>query len=192
MTENMDFIDLYARLQVRPDCDEKILEKAYHHFALKYHPDQAETADVGKFQEVVDAYTVLRDTEKRADYNKQYAAHHGDNVFAFPGSEDTALKDSEAVADADAHQRILMYLYKQRRENAEYPGILGYFVQRMLGCSQESFDFHVWYLKSKGLIGMTEQAELAITIEGVDHVISMSRTAEAEKLLIAQAKPQHN
>ena len=190
MTENIEFVDLYALLQVSPDCDGKILEKAYHHFALKYHPDQAETADVGKFQEVVDAYTVLRDREKRAEYDKQYAAHHGDNVFAFPGAQDAAVKGSEALADAEAHQKILMHLYKQRRENAEQPGVVGYFVQRMLGCSDESFDFHVWYLKSKGLISVTEQAELAITIEGVDHVISMSRTAEAEKLLIAQTKPQ--
>ena len=34
---------------------------------------------------------------------------------------------------------------------------------------------------------LTEQGTLAITIQGVDHVISMSRTTKAEKLLIAQS-----
>ena len=65
---------------------------------------------------------------------------------------------------------------------------MGYYLQRMLDCSDENFEFHAWYMKSKGYIEITQEGKLAITIDGVDHVISMSRTAEAEKLLIAQAK----
>ena len=92
------------------------------------------------------------------------------------------------IEDAEAHEKILFHLYKQRRENATDPGVMGYYLQRMLDCSDENFEFHAWYLKSKGFIEITQEGKLAITIDGVDHVISMSRTAEAEKLLIAQAK----
>ncbi|MEO6153006.1 MAG: hypothetical protein ABIT09_10835 [Croceibacterium sp.] len=64
-------------------------------------------------------------------------------------------------------------------------------MQEALNCSDEHFDFHVWYLKAKGFIETTEQGTLAITIQGVDHVISMSRTNKAEKLRIAQSgEPQ--
>ncbi|MEP5936709.1 MAG: DnaJ domain-containing protein [Erythrobacter sp.] len=190
MGETAEFIDYYALLQVSPDCDGKILEKAYHHFALKYHPDHAETANVERFQEVVEAYNVLRDPEKRAEYNQEYKLTRGDNVFAFPGSEDAGIEQKSALADAEAHQKILMHLYKRRREHAGQPGVVGFYVQQLLNCSDETFEFHLWYLKSKGLIEMNEQAELTITIEGVDHVISMSRTAEAEKLLLGQTKSE--
>jgi curved DNA-binding protein len=57
----------------------------------------------------------------------------------------------------------------------------------MLNCSDEHFEFHTWYLKAKGFIEITEQGTLAITIQGVDHVIDISRTNMMEKLLIAQS-----
>lgn len=48
-------------------------------------------------------------------------------------------------------------------------------LQRMLGCSNETFDFHPWYLKAKGPIETNDAGTLTITIAGVDRVISMSR-----------------
>jgi curved DNA-binding protein len=85
------------------------------------------------------------------------------------------------------HARILLFLYKRRREHAQDAGVAGFYVQEMLNCSEEHFDFHVWYLKAKDFIEITEQGALAITIQGVDHVISMSRNTMTEKLLIAQS-----
>ena len=40
------------------------------------------------------------------------------------------------------------------------------------------------YGQQKGYVVLTEQGTLAITIQGVDHVISLSRSTKAEKLLI--------
>jgi len=79
-----------------------------------------------------------------------------------------------------------MSLYRKRREDSLNPGVIGFYLQEMLNCSDEQFEFHKWYLKEKGFILVTEQGTLAITIQGVDHVISMSQAAKAEKLLIAQ------
>jgi len=95
------------------------------------------------------------------------------------------LSENAALTDADEHAQILMALYKRRRENPQNPGIVGTILQDMLNCSYEHFEFHKWYLREKGFIAVTEQGTLAITIQGVDHVISMSRTTRAEKLLIA-------
>ena len=61
-----------------------------------------------------------------------------------------------------------------------------YELQRQLDCSDEAFDFHVWYLKAKGLVETTDAGTLAITIAGVDHVINTSRSAAQEKLRIGQ------
>jgi len=59
-------------------------------------------------------------------------------------------------------------------------------VQQELNCSDESFEFFVWYLKEKGFIAVTEQGQLAITIVGVDHVISTSKADANQRLRITQ------
>lgn len=189
MDSEDEFVDYYGLLQVTPTCDAPMLEKAYRHFASIYHPDHAETADVGKFQEIIDAYQVLRDPIKRADYDKVYRLNKGDPESAAAFKPDIGIGgigEKSALADAEDHEKILLALYKRRREQAGDAGVIGYHIQDMLKCSDESYDFHVWYLKSKGFIEVTEQGTLAITIEGVDHVISMSRHAEEQKLLSAR------
>ncbi|WP_052757380.1 DnaJ domain-containing protein [Sphingobium chungbukense] len=183
MLNGQPFVDHYKILQVSPKCDARGLEAAYRLLAKRYHPDHAETADVTKFNEVIEAYNALRNAKKRAEYNILYATRTG-----FDFSEKDEMEDGQsAYDDADAHEKILHFLYTKRRENAQDAGIGRYYVQKMLNCSDNHFEFHLWYLKAKGLIEITENGTLAITIDGVDHVISMSRTAMREKLLIAQA-----
>lgn len=185
MENDEEFVDIYALLQVDPSCERSIIDKAYRHFAQLYHPDHTETADVDRFQELTQAYRILKDPAKRSEYDKRYILERGEKPPGTP-REDIIIDGATAVQDAEMHEQILLALYRQRRENAREPGVMPYYVQRGLDCSDESFEFHTWYLKSKGYIEITQQSELAITIEGVDHVISNSRAAK-EKLLLEQA-----
>ena len=187
MTEDQSFIDYYDVLQVNSNCDAKILEAAYHYLTKMYHPDHSGTADTTKFKEVVEAYRVLRSPDKRAEYDRLHSKYCSEEYPKFPSSEEFDLDDGSALSDADDHAKILMFLYRRRRENAQNAGVVGFYLQEMLNCSDEHFEFHKWYLKEKGFIVLTEHGTLAITIQGVDHVISMSRNAKAEKLLIAQS-----
>lgn len=180
------FIDYYRILQVNPGCDGKILESAYHYLAKMYHPDRTGTADTTKFSAVVEAYRVLRNPAQRAEYDLLYSQYVGTPFRPAPRDE-FGVDERAALSDADDHARILMYLYRKRRENAQNAGVVGFYLQDMLECSDEHFEFHKWYLKEKGFVVLTEQGTLAITIQGIDHVISMSRTAKAEKLLIPQS-----
>ena len=186
MTGNQPFIDHYNILQVNPNCDAKTLESAYRYLAKMYHPDRKDTADTTKFNEVIAAYKVLRNPHQRAKYDLLHAQRNGKTWSELPFDE-AVIDERPALNDADAHARILMYLYQKRREDAQNAGVAGFYLQEILGCSDEHFEFHRWYLKEKGFIAMTEHGTLEITIQGVDHVISMSRTAKAEKLLIAQS-----
>lgn len=181
--ENQPFFDYYAALRVHPECDGRTLEIAYRKLAKLYHPDHPEFADVEKFNAVVQAYRALKDHGKRLAYDAQYSAHTG---FEFSVADSVLAEERTALSDADVHAETLMTLYKRRRERARDPGVGPYELQRMLACSEEAFDFHVWYLKSKGLIEITDQGTLAITIAGVDHVISTSRSAAQENLRLAQ------
>jgi curved DNA-binding protein len=187
MDEGQEFIDYYNVLQVNPNCDAKILESAYRYLAKMYHPDHAETANVEKFSQVTEAYKVLRDPAKRATYDRAYFLGTDRPLNSFPLENDLESDEETALSDAELHERILLTLYKRRREHAYDAGVVGWFIQQMLQCSDDNFEFHVWYLKSKGLLEITEQGTLAITIKGVDHVISMSRSHASEKLLIGQS-----
>lgn len=63
--------DYYEVLGVERDADAKTIKNAFRKLALKYHPDrnpddpQAEA----KFKELAEAYAVLSDAEKRAQYD---------------------------------------------------------------------------------------------------------------------------
>ena len=187
MTGGQSFIDYYDILQVNPNCDAKILEAAYHYLAKMYHPDRTRTADATKFNEVIEAYRVLRNPKQRAEYDRLYFKNGKANSFQFLSADEIEVEEYSALNDANDHAKILLFLYKKRREDAQNAGVAAFYLQDMLNCSDEHFEFHKWYLREKGFIVLTEQGTLAITIQGVDHVISMSRTTKAEKLLIAQS-----
>ncbi len=192
MENGREFVDFYALLKVDPSSDAKMLEKAYRHFAQLYHPDHPETADVEMFQALNEAYRILRDPEKRDEYDQQHRIHRPSAYKAEAKPEDASIDQRGALDDAEAHEKMLAFLYKRRREHAEDPGVIRYFVQQHLDCSDESFDFHVWYLKSKGYVDVTEHGTLAITVEGVDHVIGMSRSAEEARILQISQSRQEN
>ena len=184
MDSAQEFVDFYDVLQVDPNCDARILEIAYHYFAKMYHPDHQETADADKFNAVVEAYRTLRDPEKREAYNQLYALHREQPTRQVHIERELEIDESTAIDDEAIREKILLHLYKRRRENPGDPGVIGWLLQEALGCTDEQFEFHMWYLKAKDLIAITEDSGLAITIEGVDHIISTARARPAPQLLI--------
>mgnify|MGYP006326060531 CR=1 FL=1 len=187
MKDDELFVDYYHILQVDPDCDTKKLEVAYRRLAKAYHPDHAETTDIDKFAEVVEAYKILRNREYRQKYDVLYRKNTNWEKIESPIFDDVSIDEKNALTDAEAHETILLTLDKKRRENTNNPGVLAFYIKEILHCSDEIFEFHAWYLKAKGFIERTEQNELAITVEGIDHVISVSRTSVATPLRIARS-----
>ena len=187
MNDALNFVDYYSVLQVSPSCDLKTLDLAYHRLAKAHHPDHSGSADTTKFNDVTEAYRVLRNRKKRAEYDILFQSHNKREWFESSVGRELGVDEKDALSDADAHARILMFLYKNRRENAQSAGVIGFYIQEMLGCSDEQFDFHRWYLREKRFIELTEHGTIAITVLGIDHVISLSRTTAAEKLLIGQS-----
>ena len=61
--------DYYKILGVNPNASEEEVKKAYRHLAHKYHPDKA-SGDEKKFKEINEAYQVLSDKSKRAQYDR--------------------------------------------------------------------------------------------------------------------------
>lgn len=66
----MEFKDYYQILGVDPDADDKTIKAAYRRLARKFHPDvSTEQQAEEKFKELAEAYEVLKDAEKRAQYD---------------------------------------------------------------------------------------------------------------------------
>ncbi|AEF47166.1 Curved DNA-binding protein [Serratia sp. AS12] len=74
----MEFKDYYAILGVKPSDDLKAIKTAYRRLARKYHPDvSTESNAEAQFKEVAEAYEVLKDDERRAEYD-QLVQHRND------------------------------------------------------------------------------------------------------------------
>lgn len=57
-------------LGVARDADQKAIKGAFRDLALKYHPDRnKETGAEERFKEIAEAYAILSDPKKRADYD---------------------------------------------------------------------------------------------------------------------------
>lgn len=62
--------DYYEVLGVAREADEKAIKDAFRKLALKYHPDRNKAPDAeARFKEIAEAYAVLSDPRKRADYD---------------------------------------------------------------------------------------------------------------------------
>ena len=64
--------DYYEVLGVSKDADDASIKKAYRSLAKKYHPDMnpGDAEAEAKFKEVNEAYAVLSDSEKKAQYDQ--------------------------------------------------------------------------------------------------------------------------
>jgi molecular chaperone DnaJ len=62
--------DYYQVLDVPRHADAQMIKSAFHRLARRYHPDQSSEPDAEeRFKEVAEAYAVLSDSAKRADYD---------------------------------------------------------------------------------------------------------------------------
>ncbi|MGA8148125.1 MAG: molecular chaperone DnaJ [Gallionellaceae bacterium] len=62
--------DYYEVLGVAKDADQKAIKDAFRNLALKYHPDRNKEAGAEeRFKEIAEAYAILCDPKKRAEYD---------------------------------------------------------------------------------------------------------------------------
>jgi len=84
----VEFKDYYKILGVEAEADAKTIKTAYRKLARKYHPDVSEHSDAeAQFKEVTEAYEVLSDAKKRAEYDelRKYGGRHGESFRPPPG-----------------------------------------------------------------------------------------------------------
>lgn len=64
-------MDYYKILQVSTEAEHDVIEAAYKRLSAKYHPDVNRSPDAEERMKLInEAYSVLRDRNSRADYDK--------------------------------------------------------------------------------------------------------------------------
>src|SRR5690242_18350661 len=67
----MEFKDYYAILGVTPQTPIDEIKRAYRKLARQYHPDVSKEPDAeNRFKEINEAWQVLQDEQKRAQYDQ--------------------------------------------------------------------------------------------------------------------------
>ncbi len=173
------FIDYYEILEVSPNANSGTIERMFRYLAQRYHPDNRETADRPRFDLVVEANATLSNPAKRAEYDVQYKIHSDQRWKLTKEASDA----SGVNRDTYIQNKLMSLLYVKRRQNIKEPGIGNFELEGLLGCPGEHLEFHVWYLKEKGWIAVTENGTLAITVEGVDRVNTEHKDDAVIKLL---------
>lgn len=81
----MEYKDYYKILGVARDASADDIKRAYRKLARKYHPDVSKEPDAEtKFKEVNEANEVLKDAEKRAQYDALGSGWHAGDEFRPP------------------------------------------------------------------------------------------------------------
>ena len=181
--------DYYEVLQVSRKAHPLIIAKAYRLLAAFYHPDKPESGDKEQFLKIVEAYGVLSDPVRRAMYDRQ-------TTGAAPAARDEAGEDWLARFDRpggtienerELREGLMHALYTIRRNQPGNPGLSLMTLAELLGCSTESMQFTLWYLRGKKLIEMVEDGHFAITVLGVDSMEARPQNGHGRKRLPMQS-----
>lgn len=178
MTEQ-PFVDYYEVLQLSPNATADTVERVYRLLAKRLHPDNQETGNADRFADLLDAYTVLSDPERRAKYDIRYDEHRSVQWKIF--DQQSAAGGQEA--DQQTFQGVLSLLYVARRRNPRSGGLGQIQIERLLGVPEQHLEFPLWYLRQHGWIEVLDSGQLAITVAGIDYLGNRELTLPANRLL---------
>jgi curved DNA-binding protein CbpA len=176
--------DYYEVLQISPNADPDTVHRVYRLLAQRFHPDNQSTGDSEKFRVLTEAYQVLGDPERRAEYD----VHRPERQKERSRLISQAVR---AVNDVQAEQllrlTILELLYARRRTDPQAPGVFFGDLESLVGCPQEHIQFALWYLAQRKYVDRSDGSQIAITVEGVDHLESNAPVRHAVPRLTAAA-----
>jgi curved DNA-binding protein CbpA len=160
-------VDYYETLQISPNADADTIQRVFRLLAQRFHPDNQETGNATRFRELHNAYSILSDPERRAQYDVRHQSLRQER-WKFAASGPTAENDF----DMEQQMRciLLEILYARRRVDPENPALSNLDLSELTGQPREHLEFTIWYLSQKKLVIRDDQSRLTITVAGIDFV----------------------
>ena len=165
-------VNYYDLLQINPHAEIETIERVYRILAARYHPDNQDTGDSEKFRVLNDAYQMLRDPVKRAEYDKQFQITPAGPLPIFLGKEFADGIDSEAKIRIG----VLCLLYSKRRANPDFAALSLLDMENIMAFPRERLLFALWYLRAKRYVVQDDRSSFIISADGVDYLESQLPT----------------
>lgn len=180
MAANGD-VDYYEVLQVSDTAEPETINRVYRIFAQRYHPDNQETGNEGRFREITEAYQILSNPEKRARYDATSQKRRKERWRVVSAG---AESENDFALEQVVRLTVLEALYTKRRVDPQNPGIYLRELERMLGRPREHLEFTIWFLSQKKLIS-TDDARMYLTADGAEYLEESYRSNLHRKRLPA-------
>lgn len=179
-------IDYYEVLQVSSNAEPDTIHRVYRLLAQRFHPDNQETGNSGRFRLIHEAYTVLSNPEQRARYDIAYQRLRQERWRL-------VSRGAKAENDFEIEQLIrltvLEVLYTRRRLEPGDPGLFTLDLENMIGRPREHLEFTIWYLVQRKLVTRDDNSRLRITVDGAEYLEQNYQVNLQRRRLTAGNKP---
>ena len=103
----------YEILNLNRNATTEEIREAYRKLAFKYHPDRNKESDTNeRFLEISEAYEILKDSEKRKNYNKYFY----NNDFSLKENIEKQKRDAENKAKEYSHMSYEKFEFNIQEE----------------------------------------------------------------------------
>lgn len=172
-------VDYYEVLQLSDAAETETINRVYRIFAQRYHPDNRETGNEARFREITEAYHILSDPERRAQYDATNENRRRDRWRLV---SEGAVSENNFELEQAVRLTVLEALYTQRRIEPQTPGIYLRELERMVGRPRENLEFTIWFLTQKKLIS-TDDSRMYLTADGAEYLEDSYRSNLQRKRL---------
>jgi curved DNA-binding protein CbpA len=178
--------DYYEILQISPNAEPDTVHRVYRLLAQRFHPDNAETGDEGRFRQLAEAYQVLGDPERRAQYDVIHTNLKKERWRLISANE-SAADDFES--EQLARLMVLELLYVRRRTDFTDPGLSVFDLESLTGRAREHLQFTIWFLTQKKYVSRADNGVATITADGVEYLEKTSDAGARQRRLHAGTEP---
>ena len=172
-------VDYYEVLQVSDGAEPETVSRVYRMLAQRYHPDNLETGNESRFREITEAYHILSNPEKRAQYDATYQKRRKERWRLVDAGNQS---ENDFEMEQVVRLTVLEALYTKRRLEPQSPGIYLVELERLLGRPREHLEFTIWFLNQKKLINM-DDARMQLTADGAEYLEDSYRSNIQRKRL---------
>ena len=159
-------MDHYETLQISANAEPETIHRVYRLLAQRFHPDNKESGDAKRFRELTEAYEVLSDPARRAQYDATHQQFRRERWKLVEAAEGDANYRAEQIT----RLTMLELLYTRRRTEPREPTLSILDIEALIGRPREHLEFSIWFLTQKRFVQRGDDSGLTITAEGVEYL----------------------